>query len=76
MPMIYKGNYHQNTQWIGTTTQYIVQHAAGRPVIAGLLNYNSDTNYSPLTSGELFLDIKTAIINGSLGYVLFKYGMG
>jgi hypothetical protein len=76
MPMIYKGNYHQNTNWIGTTTKYIVAHACGRPVIAGLLNYHSETNYSPLSSSELSMDIKTAIYNGSFGYVLFKYGMG
>lgn len=76
MPMIYKGNYHQNTNWIGTTTKYIVEHAAGRPVIVGLLNYHSDTNYAPLPKSELSWDIKTAIFNGSFGYVLFKYGMG
>ena len=76
MPMIYKGNYHQNTNWIGTTTKYIVAHAGGRPVIAGLLNYHSETDYSPLPTSELSLDIRTAINNGSFGYVLFKYGMG
>ena len=76
MPMIYKGNYHQNTDWIGTTTKYIVAHAGGRPVIAGLLNYHSETDYSPLPKSELSLDIRTAINNGSFGYVLFKYGMG
>jgi hypothetical protein len=76
MPMIYKGNYHQNSAWIGTTTKYIVAHAGGRPVIAGLLNYNSETNYSPLPSSELYMDIKIALANGSMGYALFKYGMG
>jgi hypothetical protein len=33
--MIYKGNYKEDTDWIGTTTNWIVTHST-KPVIAGL----------------------------------------
>jgi hypothetical protein len=75
VPMIYKGNYNQNTAWIGTTTHYIVVHAMGKPVVAGIQTYLSDTNPTPLPANELYNDIITAINNGSSGYVLFKYGL-
>lgn len=75
VPMIYKGNYNQNTTWIGTTTQYIVQHAGGKPVVAGIQTYRSDANPIPIPASELNADIKAAMDNGSSGYVLFKYGL-
>lgn len=75
VPMIYKGNYNQNTSWIGTTTQYIVQHAGGKPVVAGIQTYRSDSNPLPIPASELNADIKAALDNGSSGYVLFKYGL-
>jgi hypothetical protein len=80
VPMIYKGNYGQNTTWIGTTTKYIVDHAVNAngvkiPVIAGLQTYISDYDTSLLTSDELNQDIKAAINNGASGYSLFRYGM-
>ena len=75
VPMIYKGNYGQNTSWIGTTTKYIVDHAGGKPVIAGLQTYISDYDTTLLNSNELNQDIKSATDNGASGYVLFRYGM-
>ena len=75
VPMIYKGNYNQNTNWIATTTHYIKIHANGKPVVAGLQSYSSDTNPIPLSASELNSDINAAIINGSSGYILFKYGL-
>ncbi|WP_414468481.1 pseudomurein-binding repeat-containing protein [Methanobacterium sp. ACI-7] len=80
VPMIYKGNYGQNTTWIGTTTKYIVDHAIDangvkKPVIAGLQTYISDYDTTKLTANELYQDIKAATDNGASGYALFRYGM-
>ena len=75
VPMIYKGNYNQNTDWIGKTTRYIVQNSMGKPVVAGIQTYLSDTNTARVSASELYNDIKAALYNGSSGYVLFKYGL-
>ena len=75
IPMVYKGNYNQNTAWIGTTTQYIVQHANGKPVVTGLQTYRSDSDTTPLPEYELYEDVQAALNNGSSGYVLFRYGL-
>ncbi|WP_431062763.1 transglutaminase domain-containing protein [Methanobacterium sp.] len=80
VPMIYKGNYGQDTAWIGTTTKYIVDHAVDtngnkKPVVAGLQTYVSDSNVTPISQEELQNDINTATGNGSAGYVLFRYGL-
>ncbi len=75
VPMIYKGNYGKDTAWIGTTTKYIVDHAGGKPVIAGLQTYISDYDTTKISANELNQDIKSATNNGASGYVLFRYGM-
>lgn len=74
VPMIYKGNYAKDTAWIGTTTKYIVDHAGGKPVIAGLQTYVSDYDTTKLSASELNQDIKSAMENGASGYALFRYG--
>lgn len=75
VPMIYKGNYGKDTSWIGSTVKYIVSQANGKPVVAGLQTYESDTNTTRLSASELNEDINTAIGNGSAGYALFRYGL-
>jgi len=75
VPMIYKGNYNQDTDWIGKTVKYIVDNSNGTPVVAGLQTYESDANTTPIPATELQNDIDTAIANGSSGYALFRYGL-
>ncbi len=75
VPMIYKGNYSKDTSWIGSTVKYIVSQANGKPVVAGLQTYESDSNTTALPASELQGDINTAIGNGSSGYALFRYGL-
>ncbi|MEN6330202.1 MAG: pseudomurein-binding repeat-containing protein [Methanobacteriaceae archaeon] len=74
VPMIYKGNYRQDTAWIGRTTAYIVNHSNGKPVISGLQTYESDNNLTALSASEINLDIQSALSNGASGYALFRYG--
>jgi hypothetical protein len=74
-PMIYVGNYNEPASWIGTTVKYIESQANGKPVVAILETYSSDSNPTPITTSQLNLDIKTAVNNGSDGYELFRYGL-
>ena len=75
VPMVYKGNYGQNTTWIGTSIKYIVDHAGGKPVIAGLQTYVSSYDKTPLSASELNADVKSAVSNGASGYALYRYGL-
>ncbi len=75
VPMVYKGNYHQDTSWIGRVMDYIVAHSNDKPVVAALQTYRSDWDYTRLPVDEMVLDIETAIDHGSCGYALFRYGM-
>ncbi len=74
VPMIYKGNYHKDTAWIGSTVKYIVDHSNGKPVVAGLQTYHSDSDLTLVPASEICADIKSAQDNGASGYALFKYG--
>jgi methionine-rich copper-binding protein CopC len=74
-PMIYVGNYNEPTSWIGTTTQYIISQANGKPVVAILQTYASDANPTPISISQLDLDIYTALNSNSNGYELFRYGL-
>ncbi|HML04673.1 MAG TPA: pseudomurein-binding repeat-containing protein [Methanobacterium sp.] len=75
VPMVYKGNYKEDTDWIGNVTAYIVNHSGGKPVIVGLQTYESDDNVTPIPGAELNGDVKEALDNGASGYSLFRYGL-
>jgi len=83
VPMIYKGNYGKNSAWIGSTTSWIVANSAGKPVMAGLQTYYSDSNPVAIPLGnttddryeDLADDIKNALDNGASGLVFFRYGL-
>ncbi len=73
VPMIYKGNYNEDTDWIGTTTKWIVNHST-KPVVAGLQTYVSDSNVQKISASEINKDIQSATSNGASGFALFRYG--
>ena len=73
--MAYKGNYKEDTSWIGKVTSYIVNQTNGKPVIIGLQTYKSDSNTTPLPASELQGDINESLNNGASGYALFRYGL-
>ena len=73
-PMIYKGNYHKNTAWIGSTTKWIVEHS-NTVIVTGLQAYRSDSKPTPLSPAELEGDAKIALSNGSKGFAMFRYGL-
>jgi len=75
VPMVYKGNYGEDSEWIGEKTAYIVSQANGTPVLVGLQTYVSDSNLSTLLATELTKDMDEALENGASGYVFFRYGL-
>jgi hypothetical protein len=74
VPMVYSGNYNENSSWITSTTKYIVAHSNGKPVIAGLQTYRSDKNLTIIPASEIRTNINSAIKGGASGYALFRYG--
>lgn len=74
VPMIYNGNYNENTNWIANKTSWIVKHSNGKPVIAGLQTYRSDKNLTVIPASEIKTYINSAVSNGASGYALFRYG--
>ena len=74
VPMVYTGNYNENTSWITSATKYIVAHSNGKPVIAGLQTYRSDKNLTVIPASEIRTNINSAVLGGASGYALFRYG--
>lgn len=75
MPMVYKGNYKQDTAWIESTTDYYVTHSLRAKVITGLQSYVSDNNIAKLSSSELKRDVDASYNGGAYGVALFRYGL-
>lgn len=77
VPMIYEESYNANNDWITHTTQYIVDHAKGKPVYAGLTTYVFDSiSNGYISDPDLSEDIQSVKLGGAAGYVLFRYGLG
>jgi len=75
LPMIYKGNYHSGSSWIGSTTKWYVENSNGASVWSVLQSYRSDDNPSPLSTDEITSDAKIAVNNGAPGVVSFRFGL-
>jgi hypothetical protein len=75
IPMIYRYNYNQNVEWIGTTARWYVEHAGEAEIWAGLQTYGGDSNVTQLLPSELETDCKSLVGTGVKGIVLFRYGL-
>lgn len=73
-PMVYKGNYNQDTNWIKTTTAWFVANSSAQ-VYTGLQTYVSDSNTTALTVNELATDITSAYNGNAKGIALFRFGL-
>ena len=74
-PMIYKGNYKQNTSWIQTTTQWFVKNSGNAQIWGGLQTYKSDSDVTMLSASELAADSKAVMDGGAAGIALFRWGI-
>ena len=75
IPMVYKGNYHQNTKWIKSVTNTFVKQSNGAQLWTGLQSYVSDDNTQKLSQKALLKDAKAAKDGGAKGVVLFRIGI-
>ena len=75
MPMIYKGNYHKNSTWIKTTTQWYVTNSKGAKVWAGLQSYKSDADVTKLSYTALKTDVNAALDGNGDGVIIFRWGL-
>ncbi|WP_458453876.1 transglutaminase domain-containing protein [Methanobrevibacter sp.] len=75
VPMVYKGNYKEDTSWITTTTQWYVEHSKGAAVWTGLQTYVSDSDTTKLSTANLNNDIVASFNGKADGVVLFRYGI-
>ena len=72
IPMLYKGNYNKDTEWIRETSKYYVSISDCK-VAPAILTYYSDDNTAKLSISELKNDIKAVYDGGADGCSLFKY---
>ena len=75
IPMIYKGNYHQNTAWIQSTTKWFVDNSNGAQIWSGLQAYRSDDNIAKLPVSELSGDSQACLNAGARGVIMFRWGV-
>lgn len=75
LPMVYKGNYGQDTSWITSVTRTFVDQSNGAQVWCGLQSYHSDSNAIKLSHKALLKDAKAAKNGGANGIVLFRFGI-
>ena len=75
IPMVYKGNYKKDTEWIKTTTEWYVKNSQGASVWVGLQSYKNDDDTTKLSLNELNNDVKAALNSKANGVVIFRYGL-
>ena len=75
IPMMYKGNYNQNSYWVETTTKYFADNSGDSIVIVSLQSYVSDDDITELQFGVLEQDISEAFVGGADGVAFFRYGL-
>lgn len=75
VPMMYKGNYEADSNWVKNTTDWIVKNSGDAKVWVGLQTYQSDFNVSDLPADDLLKDGQYSFDNGANGVIYFKWGM-
>ncbi|SDA55847.1 putative glycoside hydrolase [Methanobrevibacter millerae] len=75
VPMMYKGNYNENSSWIENTTRWFVDNSGDAEVWCGLQTYDSDYNVTALSADELIKDKDLCFKGGADGVFYFKWGM-
>lgn len=75
IPMVYCGNYNQDTKWVKATTKWFVENSNKAEVWTGLQAYKSDDDLTHLSSERMKKDINAALSGGASGVILFRYGV-
>ena len=75
VPMVYKGNYHRDANWIKYITQTFAKQSKKAQIWTGLQAYKSDAHVTKLSAKELTNDANAAIYGGADGVILFRFGL-
>ena len=75
IPMIYKGNYKQKTQWIEKTTNYFVKNSKKSKIWVALQSYYSDNNVRKLPLNNIQSDSVAVKKGKGHGVILFRFGL-
>lgn len=75
VPMVYKGNYHGNSNWIKSVTKTFAKQSKKAKIWTGLQTYQSDSSLKKLSAKELMNDADAAALGGAYGVIMFRYGL-
>lgn len=75
IPMVYKGNYHGNSNWIKQVTKTFAKQSKKAKIWTGLQTYRSDSSLKKVPASELMGDADAAALGGAYGVILFRYGL-
>lgn len=75
VPMMYKGNYKQESDWIEPIANWFVINSGDADVWCGLQIYESDNNITSLPVDEIMKDKDYAFNGGAEGIIFFRWGM-
>jgi hypothetical protein len=75
VPMIYKGNYKEDTGWIEHISNWYVINSGDADVWCGLQIYESDNNLTSLPMDEIMKDKDSVFNGGANGAIFFRWGM-
>lgn len=73
IPMVYRGNFKQDTAWVGQITKFFIDNSSGSTVWTGLQGYVDDDNMDKfLPEVQMKIDGNTALDAGAKGVIVFK----
>ena len=75
IPLIYKGTYGKNSNWVYDTAKWFVDNSEGAKVWVGLQGYYSDNNLAKLSASDLTSDVQKAVNANSDGAIIFRYSL-
>ena len=79
MPMIYTGNYNQDTDWVKNTTKWFVENSKRAEIWTGLQGYSfadyDEEVLSNAPTSQMNIDIKAALDANATGAIVFRYGV-
>lgn len=78
IPMIYTGNYRQNSGWVENTTRWFVENSQHAEVWTGLQGYTVNDVEEEIRSNspisQMSIETNSALAGGSKGAIVFRFG--
>ena len=78
VPMVYTGNFRENSTWVKQTTQWFANNSKGAEVWTGLQGYAvNDVEEEHIVNSphsQMSIEIKSSLEGGSNGALIFRFG--